>query len=437
MDDQDTPDTSLQRLLAQALQAPSPPLLPTTIMATPTNRPSPADIARLQNLDPEDAEVTEPLATSNHLPLFPLNMIASQIIVPDPTKPPQDEDFYQRMHKNERNMNWYAPRIRDALGVTQEIYNVILASADQFLPGEEAVNFRDVAGRTIRDNAADELANDRNMQQYISKSFDISKYPAANEFFIKVPGKLIMAANDTRRARGASTVAAPTKRSFDDYDGADLTMTDDADFTPPVAKQPRVLKRSTRISAQNALNRMAEEQPSLESPNSDSMLSTAPSSLPNHRSPHIHRSSAVTAQEQGDHFTLTTATNNNAVTAPDPAKKTQLPYTLQITSPKHAHTLPVGLRDLFSPGSTSANLSDFTIAPIRARYNTFRRRKGVDELEEEECWFKYEWEDEGSIKEMGMSSVDVFDDASLRYAYRIWAATERVFEPFVLVVDEE
>jgi hypothetical protein len=38
---------------------------------------------------------------------------------------------------------------------------------------------------------------------------------------------------------------------------------------------------------------------------------------------------------------------------------------------------------------------------------------------------------------MGMNSVDVFDDASLRYAYRIWAAKERVFEPFVLVVDEE
>ena len=115
------------------------------------------------------------------------------------------------------------------------------------------------------------------------------------------------------------------------------------------------------------------------------------------------------------------------------AIKAALPNTLQVLSSKHGHRLLVGLRELFCTREETPKSDDINIATIQTCLNKLRKRHRLPELSDDELWFRFRW----TGADGGDNDTDVFTDATLRYAYRIWLDGGNVDVAFVLHVVEE
>ncbi len=322
--------------------------------------------------------------------------------------PPRDEGFYERVNKNAVNLKWWAQKFSEAMvsslsshvgpsetrasrfsllkqwiadttllllkGVTPNMYEAMINTADRVLPIDKHMTFMSAASRAIRDTAAERLVADPTVGRYFQRNVPADKYPHAYEFFQSAPKKLIQVVNSARWGKYG---------------------------IPPLAtgagNDTIVVSRRNFPLASSQTEKLEKEEPQLARQEDTS-------------------DKKATAQEiRADFHLLKPAISN----------------TLEIMSLKFGFPIAVNMPQLFGTAGRTPETDEVDITKIRAGAQNVREGRGLPQISAENLKFRFFWIADDVNKEM-----EVTDDVSLRDAYKIWLAAEDVKIPFVLCVDD-
>ncbi len=174
-------------------------------------------------------------------------------------------------------------------------------------------------------------------------------------------------------------------------------------------------------------------QPQRPSPSASSTFSTQSS---NQRSARRAEASAATLSASGLRHKPSKSTRNEddwdhatATTAGPEA----LHSMLEVRSSKTRHlAVAACMMDLFNTINTPRP-SDIGIDKIRAYWKQYQESVGLPVLSDKAVQFKFTW----PLNGMPDREWNVFEDVSLRLAYRLWLSRDDVYEPFVLLLRDE
>ncbi|ETI24835.1 hypothetical protein G647_04205 [Cladophialophora carrionii CBS 160.54] len=305
--------------------------------------------------------------------------------------PPKDESFYERLNNNANNLQWYAQKFGEAMHITPKTYDAMLAIADKVLPGGKPLMFVSAANRSIRDHAAACLVADARVGIYFQRSFSPARYPHAHEFFRKAPTKLIQIVNSARRGKQPSlSGVGDRERNIGARSPRSKTCTVKCEYDSPTKSAP---------------------------PPSATLTPFKWEEREDERDGHQKDTNTTPPDAQG-------MLRGFCVLKP------AVPNTLEVMSLKYGFPVAVNMAQLFNTMWTPGP-EDINIAAIRAGCQSIRQRRELPALSDDRLNFRFFWAENGADKDM-----DVFDDTTLRDAYRIWLAAGDPAIPFVLCADD-
>ena len=318
--------------------------------------------------------------------------------------PPRDAAFYANLDR--RRGGWSKPgahtwRLQEAMGIDEDTGAAILSRASELLSSRTRFIWNTTEAKTFRDEIGRRLEEDEQLGRYFQHSFSQDNYPEACQFFEEAATHWISLANYLKpeglkrpSMLGRSALERESNIPKSENDG-DLGFTALSSVSQR-GEACRIRSKSQIGTIENALSR-SNLPCQLQTPLAD--MDSPP-----------HASIAHGAE----------------------TKKRPFHSMIKIDSPTTRHFAAACMMDLFdtidTPEPAQVNLDS-----VRSYWNQYRKSIGLSTLSNDEIQFKFAW----NQANVPANEWNIFDDVSLRLAYRLWLSQGNNQNPFVLFLRDE
>jgi hypothetical protein len=308
------------------------------------------------------------------------------------TKPPMPASFYQSMKTyKKKNKSTYTHKLQTGMGISEEAANAILARASELLDSPTRLYVTSIEFVALRQTHGENLRNE--FAQYFQHSFSEQDHPDACAFFSEVAQHWIYLANAMKppktRFRKNEQERLGTSESHVD-------LTSDSPTTTSFGSQSSEIRSAKRAS-------FVSEDLAVPLPHKRTTPSPAPldDAAP---------SSQTTVHPEALHSLIK----------------------IQSAPGEDDEVVVACMMDLFSTISTPSP-PEVSLDRIKNYWTDYCQSIGSVALAVEEINFEFVVSSRNGMPSRNWS---VFNDVSLRLAYRFWLSRGDIYEPFVLCLQQ-